>query len=75
MLFLVLTLNMDFLATQVFTFFLINNGNISTICEIFSNLTMKTPEWHQWHRSGVFIVNFEQDLPIVLVFPLSTLNK
>ena len=28
-------------------------------CEICSKLTIKTPERRYWHRSGVFIVNFE----------------
>ena len=28
-------------------------------CEICSKVTLKTPELHQWRRSGVFIVNFE----------------
>ena len=27
--------------------------------QIYSTLTIKTPEWCQWRRSGVFIVNFE----------------
>ena len=30
-----------------------------TRCEICSKLTIKTPEWCQWRRSGVFIVNFD----------------
>ena len=28
------------------------------MCEICSKLTIKTPERREWHRSGVFIVNF-----------------
>ena len=36
---------------------------------------MKVPEWRHWRRSYVFIVNFEQILHIVLVFPLLNLNK
>ena len=28
-------------------------------CEIYSKLTIKTPERSQWPRSGVFIVNFK----------------
>ena len=32
-------------------------------------------EWRHWHRSSVFIVNFEQISHIVLVFLLLTLNK
>ena len=35
----------------------------------------KTPEWRQWRRSGVFIVNFEQISNLFPVFLLSTLNK
>ena len=37
----------------------VNNGNIRTRGEICSKLTMKTPDRRHWHRSGVFIVNFE----------------
>ena len=39
--------------------------------EICSKSTIKIPD----RRSSVFIVNFEQILHIVLVFPLFTLNK
>ena len=39
--------------------------------QIWSKLTIKTPEQR---RSGVFIVNFEHILHLVLVFPLLTLN-
>ena len=42
---------------------------------ICSVLTIKIPESRQWRRFGVFIVNFEQILDIVLVFPLLYLNK
>ena len=38
------------------------------MCEIYSNLTIKIPERRR-RRSGVFIVNFEHILHIVLVFP------
>ena len=44
-------------------------------CEICSKLTIKTPEWGQWHRSGVFIVNFEHISDLFLVFLLLTLKK
>ena len=37
----------------------VNNGNTTTGCEICSKLTIKTPKRRHWHRSGVFIVNFE----------------
>ena len=40
--------------------FKISNGNIRTRCEIPSKLTITTPEQRQWHRSGVFFVNFER---------------
>ena len=50
--------------------FKVNNGNTRTMCEICSKLTIKTPE-----RSDVFIVNFEQILHTVIMFPLLTLNK
>ena len=36
-----------------------NNWNTAKRFEICSKLTKKTPERHQWCRSGVFIVNFE----------------
>ena len=45
------------------------------MCEICSMLTINTPEQDHWRRSGVFIVNFEQNSHIILVFPLLTLNK
>ena len=37
----------------------VNNRNNRTRCEIYSKLTIKTPERHYWRRSGVFNVNFE----------------
>ena len=58
--------------------FKVNKRNTRTMCEICSNLTIKTQErrhWRHWSRSGVFIVNFEQTSHIVLVFLLLTLNK
>ena len=36
-----------------------NIRNARTSCEIYSNLTMKTPERRHWLRSGIFIVNVE----------------
>ena len=36
---------------------------------------IKTPEWCNWRRSGVFIVNFEHVSRLFLVFLLLTLNK
>ena len=46
----------------------VNNGDIRTMCEIWSKLIIKTPERHHWYRSDVF--NFEKILHTVLVFPL-----
>ena len=45
------------------------------MCEVFSKLTIKTPEPSRWRRSGVFIVNFENILHLFLVFLSLTLNK
>ena len=55
--------------------FKINNKNTRKRCEICSELTIKTPEWRHWRRSGVFIVNFELILHLFLVFLLLTWNK
>ena len=52
----------------------LNNRKTRTRCELCSKLTLKTPERRQWRLSGVFIVNFEQILHLVLVFILLTLN-
>ena len=48
------------------------------MCEIYSKLIINTSDRRQLcqlRHSGVFIVNFEQILNIVLVFPLLTLKK
>ena len=37
-------------------------------------INSKLPEWPQWHRSGVFIVNFEHTLHLT-VFLLLTLSR
>ena len=52
----------------------VNNRNTRTRCETCSKLTIKIPERRQWRRSGIFIVNFEHILHLVLVFLLLTLN-
>ena len=39
--------------------FKVNYRNTRTRFEIYSQLTIKTPERCQW-RSGVYIVNFDQ---------------
>ena len=44
-------------------------------CEIYSKLTIKTPERRHWRRSGVFIVNFEYISNLFLVFLLINLNR
>ena len=55
--------------------FTCSKSTVETMCEIFSKLTIKTSELRQWYLSGVFIVNLEQVLKIVLVFPLLTFNQ
>ena len=53
----------------------VNNRNTRARCEIYSKLTIKTPERRHWRRSGVFIVNFEHISELVLVFLLLTLSR
>ena len=48
--------------------FKVNNRNTRGRCEICSKLTIKTPERHNWRRSGVCIVNFEHISHLLLVF-------
>ena len=56
--------------------FKVNNRNLKKVCEICSkSLTVKTPERRQWHRSDLFIDEFEQISHIISVSPLLTLNK
>ena len=55
--------------------FKVNNRHTRIMCEMCPDLTVKTPERRQWRRSDVFIVNFEQILHIILMFPLLTLIK
>ena len=43
-------------------------GNTRTICEVCSKLMVKTLERSQWRRLGVFIVNYEQIIPLILGF-------
>ena len=52
-----------------------NNENTRTICEIYSKLTIKTPEQRHRRCSGFFVVNFEQVSHIVPVFTILSLNK
>ena len=53
----------------------VNNEITRTMCEIYSKLTIKTPERRHRRGSGIFSVNFEQISHIVLPFLLLTLNK
>ena len=48
--------------------FKVNNRNARKRCETCSEFTIKTPERCQWCCSGVFIVNFEYILHLVLAF-------
>ena len=56
-------------------FFRVNNRNTRRRCETFWKLTIKTPQWHHWHHSAVFIVNFEYISRFFLLFLLLALNK
>ena len=55
--------------------FKVNNRDTRTRSEIRSKLKIETPERLQWRRSGIFIVNFEHILHLVLVFLLFTLSR
>ena len=52
-----------------------NKRNSRTRFGICSKLTIKSPERRYWHRSDVFIVNFEHISNLVLVFLLLALNR
>ena len=54
--------------------FKVNNRSTRTRCGICSKLTKKTPE-RPWRLSGIFIVNFEHSLHLILVFLFLTLNR
>ena len=47
------------------------NKNTRVCCEICSVLTIKTPERRLWPRSGVFTVNFEHIIQLVLVLKMT----
>ena len=53
----------------------VNNRNTRPMCETWSKLAIKTSERRQWHRFGVFIVNAEHILHLILVFLLLTLSR
>ena len=55
--------------------FTVNNIDTRARCEICSKLTIKTPERHQWCRSGVFIVDSKHISHLVLAFLLLTLSR
>ena len=46
----------------------VNNRNTRARREIYSELTIKTPERRLWRRSGVFIVSFEHISHLFLAF-------
>ena len=55
--------------------FKVNNRNTGKECEICSELKIKPPEKHNYHRSGIFVVNFEHISQLFLVFLLLSLNR
>ena len=55
--------------------FKVGNKNTKEGCEIYSKLTIKTPEGHHWHRSSICIGNFEQTPHFFLTFLLMNLKK
>ena len=46
-----------------------SNGNIRNSYVVCLKLPIKTSEWRQWSRPGVFIGNFEQISHLFLMFP------
>ena len=54
--------------------FKVNDRNTIRRCEICSKLTIKILDWHQWHRSGVFIVDFEHISHVFHFFIVSIVN-
>ena len=55
--------------------FKVNNRNTRLRYEICSKLTIKTLERRHWRRAGVFIINLEHILHLVLVFLVLTLSR
>ena len=73
--------NLNLVITQLLMFtackypvviYLFEVNNANTIVKYVQIQQIKALEQCQWHRSGVFIVNFEQISNIFLVFPLLT---
>ena len=52
----------------------VNNRNTRTKRGICSKLTIKTPERHQWHHSGVSIVNIFTPCSSVSIVNLEQVN-
>ena len=61
--------------TRTTSYFKVNKRNTGKGYEICSELTIKTSERRQRHRSGFFIVNFKRIEHVVLVFLLLTLSR
>ena len=55
--------------------FKVNKRNTRKRCEICSKLTIKVPEQRHWRHFGVFTVNFEYILHLILVLSLLTLSR
>ena len=49
-------------------------GNTKKRSEICSNLIIKTPERSQWRRSGLFIVNFVEDISLLKILHVSIVD-
>ena len=47
-----------------------NNGHVRIMCEICTELAIKTLERRHWHCFGIFIFNFEEISQFNLVFSL-----
>ena len=67
--------NIQFKGTFQPAIFNANNRNTKKRCEICSKLTIKILEQRYWGCFGVYIVNFEQILHLLLVFLLLTLSR
>ena len=61
------------LSARIYLLKVSKKSNSRTRCEICSKLTLKAPERY-WHRSGVFIVDFEHTSHLAPLFLLLTLN-